>query len=448
ALQHAKDELAQANVELEERVHERTLELEHAHSALLREMEEGKKLEAQLRQAQKLESIGTLAGGIAHDFNNILNIIKGYAAQLRARTSGHSELQESVEVIDKATERGASIVQQMLAIARRNELKFESVQLNPSLERLEHLLKGLFPKTIEITLHLDPAAPVVRADPNQIDQVLLNICVNARDALADGGRLVLTTSVVPGSSLRERFQNVKAQQYACISVTDTGAGMNDETKSRIFEPFFTTKEQGQGTGLGLSVAYGIVTNHGGLIDVVSGPGRGTTFLIYLPLLNTGTESHERAGTARERDNIPSSGQGYTVLFVEDEAQQLKLMQRLLESEGYRVLPAADGIEAVQTFMKHRDEIAVVVLDLGLPKLNGWQVFQEMQKGKPNLKPIVATGYVSPEIRSALADGKLSAVITKPYRLEEVLKEIAETARKSRNTAAVASSEETAERVAG
>ena len=437
ALQRTRDELAKTNAELEKRVRERTLELEDAHAALLREMDEGINLEAQLRQAQKLESIGTLAGGIAHDFNNILNIIRGYASDLRNHTTANPELRESVDIIEKTTERGASIVQQLLAIARRNESNFESVKLNPSLERLEPLLKGLFPKTIDIALHLDPAAPVVRADPNQIDQVLLNICVNARDALADGGTLVLTTSVVPGSSLRERFQDVKAQQYACISVTDTGAGMTEDVKSRIFEPFFTTKEQGQGTGLGLSVAYGIITNHGGFIDVVSRPGRGTTFLIYLPLFNVARAVHDGEIAPPPTKARVSSGSGYTVLFVEDEVHQLKLMQRLLESEGYRVVPAADGVEAVEAFLRHKAEISVVVLDLGLPKLNGWQAFQQMQAADPGVQPIVATGYVSPEIKAALAEGRLSAVIMKPYRLDEVLKEIAAAARKSRAGAGAA-----------
>jgi len=431
SLQHAKDELAKANEELEKRVQERTIELESANAALMREIDEGKKLEAQLRQAQKMESIGTLAGGIAHDFNNILNIIKGYASVLRRRDSEDSELVESLEIIDKTTERGASIVQQLLAIARRNESNFEPVKLNESLEQLKSLLGGIFPKTIDIVLHLDTALPMVKADVNQIEQVLLNICLNARDAMSEGGKLLLTSGIISGGALRDRFQQVKEEQYACISVSDTGEGMSEAVKSRIFEPFFTTKEQSQGTGLGLSVAYGIVANHDGFIEVVSRPNHGTTFLIYLPLLKAGAAARDRTQSASAKKFQTSSGQGHTILFVEDEAQQLNLMRRLLESEGYRVLVAADGLEALETFLAQKDEISLVVLDLGLPKLNGWQAFQKMKQTDPELQPVLATGYISPEIEAALANGELSGIIMKPYRLDEVLEKVASAVVKTR-----------------
>ena len=442
SLQHAKDGLAKANEELEKRVQERTIELESANAALLREIDEGKKLEAQLRHAQKMESIGTLAGGIAHDFNNILNIIKGYASVLRQRDSEDSELVESLEIIDKTTERGASIVQQLLAIARRNESNFEPVKLNESLERLKSLLGGIFPKTIDIVLHLDTALPLVKADVNQIEQVLLNICLNARDAMSEGGKLLLTTGIISGAALRDRFQQVKEEPYACISVSDTGEGMSEAVKSRIFEPFFTTKEPSQGTGLGLSVAYGIVANHDGFIEVVSRPHHGTTFLIYLPLLKAGVAARDRTQSASTKKFQASSGQGHTILFVEDEAQQLNLMRRLLESEGYRVLVAADGAEAVETFLAHQADISLVVLDLGQPKLNGWQAFQKMKQADPELQPVLATGYISPEIEAALANGELSGIIMKPYRLDEVLEKVASAVVKTRkNLSAMSPSSE-------
>jgi CheY-like chemotaxis protein len=199
--------------------------------------------------------------------------------------------------------------------------------------------------------------------------------------------------------------------------------MDDGVKSRIFEPFFTTKGQGQGTGLGLSVAYGIVTNHGGFIDVTSDPGHGTTFRIYLPLLDG---EDEVAGL-----KLPFGSQvlpraavdGQVVLFVEDEIRQLELMRKNLEKAGYRVLVATDGIEAVETFLRHKDEISVVVLDLGLPKLNGWEAFQKMRKADPMLKPILASGYISQEMESAMAEGKLSALLMKPYGPNEILEQI-------------------------
>jgi signal transduction histidine kinase/ActR/RegA family two-component response regulator len=421
ALQQAKDELARANQELDERVQYRTAELQLANAALSKEREEDKRLEQQLRQAQKMESIGTLAGGIAHDFNNILNIIRGYASLLRTERPGDEELSANLDVIDEAVERGASTVRQLLAVGKESAVRFEHVDLNDALRKLKGLLSGTFPKTIAIGLDLEPGLSSVMADPNQIDQVLLNICVNARDAMPEGGELLLQTGTAGSVELGGNFHLAKA--YACISVKDTGLGMDDGVKSRIFEPFFTTKGQGQGTGLGLSVAYGIVTNHGGFIDVTSDPGHGTTFRIYLPLLDG---EDEVAGL-----KLPFGSQvlpraavdGQVVLFVEDEIRQLELMRKNLEKAGYRVLVATDGIEAVETFLRHKDEISVVVLDLGLPKLNGWEAFQKMRKADPMLKPILASGYISQEMESAMAEGKLSALLMKPYGPNEILEQI-------------------------
>jgi PAS domain S-box-containing protein len=424
ALQQAKDDLAKANEDLERRVEERTIELANANAALLREIAEEKRLQDQLRQAQKMETIGTLAGGIAHDFNNILNIIKGYVTLLADDRPGDHELVRIAKIVDETVERGASIVQQLLTIARRTESKFEPVKLNGLLEQLRDLLAGIFPKTIDIGLDLDATLPAVNADANQIDQVLLNICLNARDAMLNGGKLLLSTRTVSRIELCERFQEAKEEMYACISVSDTGPGIDETVKNRIFEPFFTTKQQSRGTGLGLSVAYGIVTNHEGFIEVASRPNDGSTFLIYLPLAKPEIFARDYTQPAGpETLGIPS-GEGRTVLFVEDEAQQLELMRRFLESEGYRVLAVADGAAAVETFLKNKDDISAVVLDLGLPKLNGWEAFQKMKLADPGLQPIVATGYVPTEVESALAGGELSAIILKPYRLDEVREKIA------------------------
>jgi len=206
-------------------------------------------------------------------------------------------------------------------------------------------------------------------------------------------------------------------------VKDAGVGMDEGIKSRIFEPFFTTKEQGQGTGLGLSVAYGIVTNHGGFINVMSEPGRGTTFRIYLPLVD-GESVTVELDCPREQNEVASVAvHGHVVLFVEDEARQLELMRRSLENAGYRVLVATDGIEAVEIFLRHKDEISVVVLDLGLPKLNGWEALQRMRKADPTLKPILASGYISSDMESAMARGELNALLMKPYEPEEILEQV-------------------------
>ena len=423
ALQQAKDELALTNEDLEKRVQYRTAELQLVNAALSKERDEEKRLEQQLRQAQKMESIGVLAGGIAHDFNNILNIIRGYASLLRNHGSGNGDPNESLDVIDEAIERGASTVRQLLAVAKESAVRFEPVDLNDVLQKLKVLLSGTLPRTIDIVLNLDLRLTSVLADPNQINQVLLNICVNARDAMPEGGELLLKTETITGAELRTHFQNAKEKTYACISVKDAGVGMDEGTKSRIFEPFFTTKEQGQGTGLGLSVAYGIVTNHGGFIDVMSEPGRGTTFRIYLPLVDGDSVTVE-LDCPREQNEIASIAvHGHVVLFVEDEARQLELMRRSLENAGYRVLVATDGIEAVEIFLRHKDEISVVVLDLGLPKLNGWEALQRMRKADPTLKPILASGYISSDMESAMARGELNALLMKPYEPDEILEQV-------------------------
>jgi two-component system, cell cycle sensor histidine kinase and response regulator CckA len=422
-LRQAKDELARSNEDLEKRVQYRTAELQLANAALSQQREEERRLEQQLRQAQKMESIGTLAGGIAHDFNNILNIIKGYASLLRNEGSGDEELTESLDIIDEAIERGASTVRQLLAVAKESAVRFEQVNLNDALRKLKALLSGTLPRTIDIGLDLDPGLSSVLADPNQINQVLLNICLNARDAMPEGGDLLLKTATMPGTELRAHFQNAMDGSYACITVKDTGFGMDTAIRGRIFEPFFTTKEQGQGTGLGLSVAYGIVTSHGGFIDVNSEPGRGTTFRIYLPL-SDGRASGVGLNELRDApETEPAEMKGNVVLFVEDEIRQLELMRRSLERVGYRVLVAMDGVEAVEIFLRHKEEISVVVLDLGLPKLSGWEAFQKMKKADPSLKPILASGYISHDMESAMAEGEISALLMKPYRPDEILEKV-------------------------
>lgn len=416
ALEDVRQQLIRSNEELERTVRERDADLENAKAALLRDIEAQKKLEEQLRQAQKLESIGTLAGGVAHDFNNVLNIIKGYAGLLASKHSDDEDLAQILNIIGETIDRGALVVQQLLATARKRDAKFDRVDLNGLLERAVNLLKQTFPRTIEINSRLEPGLPLIMADRNQIDQVILNICLNARDAMPEGGRLLLKSETVPGRELRERFRDAKNDRYACVAIADTGHGMDEAVKSHIFEPFFTTKNQGEGTGLGLSVAYGIVTNHGGFIALSSQPGHGSTFSIYLPCPDTTSAAPEGA---RER----SPARAYTILFVEDEVRQLELMRRFLEGEGHRVLVARDGVEAVEAFMRHKDEISAVVLDLGLPKLTGWEAFQKMKEVDRKLRPVFATGYLAPEVEAAMAQGELSALILKPYTLGEMLEKV-------------------------
>src|SRR5438046_3543611 len=242
-----------------------------------------KRLEQQLVQTQKMEGLGTLAGGIAHDFNNILSIILGYTNKLESTRSKPNEVPGSLKGIKEAVDRGAALVQQLLTSARQTEARFSSVDLNALVRDLERMLQATFPKTINFHLELQPDLPLVTADKSQLHQVLLNLCVNARDAMPEGGTLTLHTSITAGADLTEMFTGVTAENYACVRVRDTGVGMSRQVKSHIFEPFFTTKERGKGTGLGLSVVYGVINNHRGFVQVESEPGAATSFNIYLPV---------------------------------------------------------------------------------------------------------------------------------------------------------------------
>lgn len=377
-----------------------------------------KRLEQQLIQAQKMEGLGTLAGGIAHDFNNILAIILGYTNRIET-LGARSETSGAIKIIKDAVERGAALVQQLLTSARQTEARFSALDLNALVRELEKMLQATFPKMIDFELRLLPDLPLITADPSQIYQVLLNLCVNARDAMKDGGTLTLETAMTPGAELAESFTGATAQNYACIRVRDTGSGMSKQVKSHIFEPFFTTKERGKGTGLGLSVVYGVVNNHRGFVQVESERDAGTTFIVYLPVEHS-TEELRGAITGRiiRRQNAPQ-----TILLVEDEEMLRDLGVIILESEGYRVLAAKDGVEAVALFEAYRDDIGLVVCDLGLPRLGGREAFLKMKESRPGVRAIVASGYLEPTIRSEMLKAGVLDTIQKPYDFNELLAKI-------------------------
>jgi len=419
----AEDQLQQLNNDLERRMTDGTRDLLKAIADLTRTHEEGERLQEQLRQSQKMASIGTLAGGLAHDFNNLLHVIQGYASLIIEHPDDPAWVIEVGGVVVRTVDQGAALARQLLTISRKSEPKLDPTDLNGLLRGLTKLLSEIFPKTVTIALDLDAKIPNVMADANQINQALLNLCVNARDAMADGGNLLLRTRTISGAELRARFRDAKAERYAWMSVADTGLGMEEEIRRRVFEPFFTTKDPEQGTGLGLSVTYGIVNNQNGFIDVVSEPGRGSTFNIFLPIpkepaaLAEATETFEGKKAGGRAEHIE------TLLFVEDEPRQLQIMQSFLKGEGFTVLTARDGAEAVEVHRRFKDEIALVILDLGLAKLNGWEAFQMMKKLNPQLKGILASGYLSSEVDSQVAKGALSGVVKKPYQPGELLAKI-------------------------
>jgi two-component system cell cycle sensor histidine kinase/response regulator CckA len=377
-----------------------------------------KRLEQQLVQAQKMEGLGTLAGGIAHDFNNILAIILGYTNKLESSRSKPNEIPGAIKVIKEAVERGAALVQQLLTSARQTEAHFSSFDLNTLVRELERMLEATFPKTISFLLELAPDLPPITADRSQIYQVLLNLCVNARDAMPAGGTLTLVTSITPGAGLTEMFSGVTAESYACFRVRDTGIGMSRQVKSHIFEPFFTTKERSKGTGLGLSVVYGVVNNHRGFVQVESEPGAGTSFIIYLPVKHLAAEQIGGDRTGGPRPNIPQ-----TILLVEDEEMLRELGVSILENEGFRVLAAKDGVEAVALFESYSDEIGLVVCDLGLPRMGGREAFLKMKEIRPGVRAIVASGYLEPTIRSEMLKAGVIDTIQKPYDFNDLLARI-------------------------
>jgi PAS domain S-box-containing protein len=370
-----------------------------------------KQLEEQLRQAQKMESIGTLAGGIAHDFNNILGIILGYTTLLERGGLAPEKIPPSLDAIHKAVHRGSTLVRQLLTFARKTDVLFEPIRVGVLVEELLKMLEATFPKTITFRFEQGADIPPFTGDSGQIHQALLNLCVNARDAMPDGGHLTLRTSLRTEQFMLERFPGAQRVPHVQISVTDTGTGMSDDTRLHLFEPFFTTKEVGKGTGLGLAVVYGVVKGHRGFIDVQSKPGKGTTFHLYLPVVPDRMQSFqgEPAG-----DPAQSPGGNETVLLVEDEQMLVDLVRTLLEDKGYTVLVARDGVEGIEMFKTHRDRIGIALVDIGLPRLNGLEVIKSIRSIDPAIKCIVASGYLDPERETDIGQVRPVAFLQKPF----------------------------------
>lgn len=388
---------------------------------ILRDVTEQRGLEEQLRQAQKMESVGTLAGGMAHDFNNILSIILGYVNALEQVNLPREQHLKGIDSIRKAVERGAGIIRQLLTFAKKTTGEITSIPLNETITDLSRLLEETLPKGIRLVLQLTVANPVLKADENQLQQALLNLCLNAKDAIFskpdEKGTITIQTEVVHGHSVKHRFPRSEDQEYALIMVQDDGVGMKEEARGRMFEPFFTTKPPGKGTGLGLAVVYGVVNAHKGFIDVESVFGEGTTVNVFLPAqVQQPASRPELAGTGGERGGV---------LLVEDEEMLIDLLQTFLEENGFRVFQARDGEEAVRVYEKNRNDIDVVLSDMGLPKMGGWEAFQKMKEINPDVKSILASGYLDPVLRAEMIRAGAVDFIQKPYVPEIILERIRE-----------------------
>jgi signal transduction histidine kinase/ActR/RegA family two-component response regulator len=375
-------------------------------------------VESTAKLTRRKADVNNVAASIAHDFNNVLNVIQAHATLIMTSPTEPNNVVEHAEVIRATVEEGVALTRQMLAAGRKTETNFELADINGLLQRTIKLLSPMFSTTIVIATDFDPRVPMIMIDAGLIYQIILNLCINAQDAMPDGGKILLQTQTTLGVVLRQRFSKAKAEQYVHISVADTGIGMEADVRSRVFESYFTTKKPDQGTGLGLSIVHGMVSVHAGFVEVTSEPGCGSTFHIYLPI--PGDEGAAVAVIVGQNNIEDRSRRRETVLYAEDEARLSDLMRDLLEREGFRVLTAQNGPEAVEVHARHKDEIAIAILDWGLAKLNGWEAFQQMRKINPKLKGIIASGYVSAEVESRLAKGELNGVFQKPYAEEEVL----------------------------
>lgn len=388
-------------------------------SLKLRE-EEKRQLEAQLRHAQKMEAIGTLSGGIAHDFNNILTAIMGYGSIMLMEIHEEGRLRRNVQQIMASAEKAAQLVRNLLVFSRKQLFEPRPVNLNEDIKNLKKLIARLIREDIEMRFALAEEELVVVVDPGQLDQALMNLATNARDAMPDGGILTISTArVVLDKDALKGSERAKPGHYALLSVSDTGMGMDEETKQRIFDPFFTTKEIGKGTGLGLSMIYGFVTQHEGLIDVASQPGQGSTFRIHLPLCEAKSVSAE----ARPKD-APQGG-NETLLLAEDDESVRALGKEILERAGYRVIEAVDGEDAVAKYIAHREAIRLALLDAVMPRMRGKEAYREMLMLQPDLKAVFISGY-APDMLSGIGmvDEGID-FLSKPVSQEALLKKVRE-----------------------
>ena len=392
-------------------------------SAIIRDLTEMKKLEEQVRQSQKLEAIGALAGGVAHDFNNILNVILGYGELALDRVAPDQPVHRHITHIREAAERAAGLTRQLLAFSRRQVLEPKVLDLNVLVSRLEKMLRRLIGEDINLRTMLAPELGRVKADPTQLEQVIMNLVVNARDAMPKGGDLTLSTADVELDEAYVRHHPpVQAGSYVMVAVSDSGVGIPPEVQSHIFEPFFTTKEKGKGTGLGLSTVYGIVRQSNGHVWVYSEVGKGTTFKVYLP---RSLESAEKKTAPLPMAVLHGTE---TVLLVEDAEGLRDVAREFLEDSGYTVLSASNGHEALQLAGQHAEGISVLVTDVIMPGMSGEELAKRLVQAKPSLKVIYASGYTADAIshHGVLAEGAI--LLEKPYTKERLLRKIREVLR--------------------
>ena len=383
---------------------------------------EKKKLEAQLQQAQKMEAVGTLAGGIAHDFNNILQAIFGYTQILLMGKGADNPDHEKLKAIEKSAQRASDLTKQLLIFSRKVESKLRPIDLNKETEQISKMLERTIPKMINIELHQAENLNIINADPAQIEQIMMNLGVNARDAMPNGGRLIFETKNI---ILDEHYCKIhlgsKPGHYVKLSISDTGHGMDKETLKHIFDPFYTTKEIGKGTGLGLAMVYDIVKSHNGYIMCYSEPDEGTIFKIYFPVIKKETESLES-----KEEKFPIKGGSETILLVDDEEAIRELGKNILGRFGYTVFMASDGETALEIYHENKKEISLVILDIIMPGMGGRICLEKLLKINPELRIIIASGYSTNGPSRKVLKAGAKGFIGKPYNINQLLKSVRET----------------------
>jgi signal transduction histidine kinase/ActR/RegA family two-component response regulator len=390
------------------------------------------RIEEQLRQSQKLEALGLLAGGIAHDFNNLLTIISGYSQMLQTSRLASERDRTALEQILKACDHAADLTAQLLAFSRRQAIQPRVLDINALVQQTAALLLRLIGEQIDLSIRTAPDAGRIHADPGQIRQMLLNLAINARDAMPSGGSLLIQTRAVElGADYIGQHFGVKPGKYVLLEVADTGAGMDESTRSRVFEPFFTTKEPGKGTGLGLSTVYGIVRQFGGSIDLCTQAGHGTTFRVYLPRVD---ESAETEAAVRP---LEVRGGQETILLVEDEEGVRRMVLTALERAGYQVLVAAGGAQALEVARTHEGPIHLVVTDMVMPRMTGSELAAALHRDRPATAVLFMSGYLGDTLHNAGALTGEADFLQKPFApvvLAAKVREILDRVRNGKDTA--------------
>jgi two-component system cell cycle sensor histidine kinase/response regulator CckA len=398
-------------------------ESDRALEIIAEDVTERRALEDQFRQAQKMEAVGRLAGGVAHDFNNLLMVVSGYTEVLLEQLDQDDPLLPKVQAIQQAADRATTLTRQLLAFSRKQLLELKVVDVNAIVADMERLLRPLIGENIELTTKLTPSVGHTRADAGQLEQVIMNLVVNAKDAMPSGGKILIETREADVDAARREHSLIEAGTYILLSVSDTGAGMDPETQSRIFEPFFTTKEKGKGTGLGLSTVYGIVKQSGGYIFAQSEMGCGTTFRIYLPRVADPTQ---HPGLAKHAQG-PTGG-SETVLLVEDEESVRELVRETLKSKGYTVMEASDGVAGMKAAETYQGTIDILITDVVMPGMSGRELAQRVSAARLEIKVLYLSGYTEDAIihEGVLEPG--TAFLQKPFTLHALARKVREVLR--------------------